>query len=42
MVSIPTSTQASLRQRLSDRARERWPQLAQVQVRYPEVVKFSV
>ena len=32
--SIPTSTQASLRQRLSDRARERWPQLAQIQVRY--------
>jgi len=34
MASIPTSTQASLRQRLSDRARERWPQLAQIQVRY--------
>jgi len=34
MASIPTSTQTSLRQRLSDRARERWPQLVQVQVRY--------
>ena len=34
MASIPTSTQASLRQRLSDRARERWPQLVQIQVRY--------
>ena len=34
MASIPTSTQTSLRQRLSQRARERWPQLAQVQVRY--------
>jgi hypothetical protein len=34
MASIPTSTQTSLRQRLSQRARERWPQLAGVQVRY--------
>ncbi|HEU5484352.1 MAG TPA: hypothetical protein VFU98_05550 [Microlunatus sp.] len=34
MAAIPTSTQTSLRQRLTDRARERWPQLAQVQVRY--------
>lgn len=34
MPAIPTSTQTSLRQRLTERARERWPQLAQVQVRY--------
>jgi hypothetical protein len=34
MASIPTSTQSSLRQRLSDRARERWPQLDGVEVRY--------
>jgi hypothetical protein len=34
MAAIPTSTQTSLRQRLTERARERWPQLAQVQVRY--------
>jgi hypothetical protein len=34
MAAIPTSTQISLRQRLTERARERWPQLAQVQVRY--------
>lgn len=34
MASIPTSTQASLVQRLSERARERWPQLDRVQVRY--------
>ena len=29
MAAIPTSTQTSLRQRLTERARERWPQLAQ-------------
>jgi hypothetical protein len=34
MAAIPTSTQTSLRQRLTERVRERWPQLAQVQVRY--------
>ena len=34
MAAIPTLTQTSLRQRLTERARERWPQLAQVQVRY--------
>jgi hypothetical protein len=34
MAAIPTSTQTSLRQRLTERARERWPQLAQIQVRY--------
>ena len=34
MAAIPTSTQTSLRQRLTERARERWPQLAQVQVCY--------
>ena len=34
MAAIPTSTQTSLRQRLTERARERWPQLARVQVRY--------
>ena len=34
MASIPTSTQTSLQQRLSQRARERWPQLAGVQIRY--------
>ena len=34
MAAIPTATQTSLRQRLTERARERWPQLAQVQVRY--------
>jgi hypothetical protein len=34
MAAIPTSTQTSLRQRLTERARERWPQLAQVQVPY--------
>lgn len=34
MAAIPTSTQTSLRQRLTERAHERWPQLVQVQVRY--------
>ena len=34
MASIPTSTQTSLQQRLSQRARERWPELAGVQIRY--------
>ena len=34
MASIPTSTQTSLQQRLSQRARERWPELAGIQIRY--------
>ena len=33
MAKIPTSTQTSLQQRLSARARERWPDLATVRVR---------
>lgn len=31
---IPDSTKTSLHQRLSARARERWPDLLEVQVRY--------
>lgn len=34
MAAIPTSTKTSLHQRLSARARQRWPQIAAVQVRY--------
>lgn len=34
MAKIPESTQTSLRQRLSARARERWPDLVEVKVRY--------
>jgi len=34
MPAIPESTKTSLAQRLSARARERWPQLAAVHVRY--------
>jgi hypothetical protein len=34
MAKIPDSTKASLHQRLSERARQRWPQLAQVQLRH--------
>lgn len=34
MAKIPDSTQTSLRQRLSARARQRWPELVDVQVRY--------
>ena len=34
MATIPDSTKTSLRQRLTARARERWPQLDQVKVRY--------
>ncbi len=34
MATIPTSTQTSLRQRLSSRAIQRWPALTAVQVRY--------
>jgi hypothetical protein len=34
MAKIPESTQTSLHQRLRARARERWPQLVEVKVRY--------
>ena len=34
MAAPPTSTKASLQQRLSARARERWPQLGSVDVRF--------
>jgi hypothetical protein len=34
MAAPPTSTKTSLQQRLNNRARERWPQLARVQVRF--------
>ena len=34
VATIPESTKTSLRQRLTSRARERWPQLSQIQVRY--------
>ena len=34
MAGPPDSTKTSLQQRLSARARQRWPQLAQVQVRF--------
>ena len=34
MAAPPTSTKASLQQRLSARARERWPQLTSVDVRF--------
>ena len=34
MAGPPDSTRTSLQQRLSARARERWPQLARVQVRF--------
>ena len=34
VATIPESTKTSLRQRLSARARDRWPQLSEVQVRY--------
>ncbi|HEX4213593.1 MAG TPA: hypothetical protein VIA06_09760 [Candidatus Dormibacteraeota bacterium] len=34
MTRIPESTQSSLRQRLVRRQRERWPQLADVRVRF--------
>ena len=33
MAKIPESTQTSLHQRLSARARDRWPQLAEIQLR---------
>jgi len=34
VVTYPDSTKASLQWRLTDRARQRWPQLARVQVRH--------
>ena len=34
MVARPASTKTSLQQRLNTRARERWPQLAQLDVRF--------
>jgi hypothetical protein len=34
MANIPESTKSSLHQRLTARARERWPQLTDVRVRY--------
>jgi hypothetical protein len=34
MVAPPASTKTSLQQRLTARARERWPQLARVHVRF--------
>jgi hypothetical protein len=34
VATIPDSTKTSLRQRLADRATQRWPALAEVQVRY--------
>lgn len=34
MAKIPDSTKTSLQQRLNQRARERWPNLAYVHVRY--------
>lgn len=34
MAKIPTSTQTSLQQRLTARARERWPQLAEVRLHF--------
>jgi hypothetical protein len=34
MATIPDSTKGSLRQRLASRARERWPQLSTIEMRY--------
>ena len=34
MVAPPTSTKTSLQQRLSARARQRWPQLAGIDIRF--------
>lgn len=34
MAKIPDSTQTSLKQRLSARARQRWPQITEIRVRY--------
>ena len=34
MAKIPDSTKASLHQRLTERSRERWPQLSEIRLRY--------
>ena len=34
MVKYPDSTKTSLQQRLSERARQRWPELARVAIRH--------
>lgn len=34
MAKIPTSTQTSLGQRLTSHARQRWPQISQIQTRF--------
>jgi hypothetical protein len=34
MAKIPDSTKASLHQRLTERSRQRWPQLNEIQIRY--------
>jgi hypothetical protein len=34
MAKIPTSTQTSLGQRLTHQARQRWPQISQIQTRF--------
>lgn len=34
MPKIPDSTKASLHQRLTERSRERWPQLSEIRLRY--------
>jgi hypothetical protein len=34
MAKIPTSTQSSLQQRMSEHARQRWPQIHEVRMRY--------
>lgn len=34
MATIPTSTQTSLRQRLTSHAQQRWPQISQIHTRY--------
>ena len=40
MAAPPTSTKTSLQQRLSARARERWPQLAGVDVRFRDAFAY--
>ena len=34
MAKIPDSTKASLHQRLTERSRQRWPQLREIRIRY--------
>jgi len=34
MAKIPDSTKASLHQRLTERSRQRWPQLSEIRLRY--------